>query len=367
MTTRQERIDKAAGLFTAGLSRHPYGLHKDIVRGMASVVVGNQSQRSCCPKCSSLLDLKDVFVNLIHSGGDLRRRRAIYPKSGSASYRDITKQNDFLIKSVFDARGNYLYHRDCIRLVFGVSNQRLSRLRKCVQVENSGPTEYLNKDDIYKCKRMSDVVLPRGCDQVTKVWVETQSDHVPLECKKRPGLHRNAKKRSNNALSDAILERFIAFVDKNSAPNGRKEGSYGKTYYFDRKFTQIRTPNKTDPQFQYKSKHSVLHEFNRTLAEDGLQTISVGTFHNWLKKYRRYIGICPSMSDYCDTCKELEEEICRCRQRVNRLIQSGHALESTCKYLHDFVCMCACRGTIQIYTTSIMYVSHAYISAFQFR
>ena len=253
MTSRVQRKAKAASLYRSGLARHPYRVRKEIVEGMKSNFAGNLSEKGACSLCSSLLDLKEVFQNLVHSGENLRRRKAVYPKPANESYRDITKQNDFLVKSVFDAKGNYLYHRDCICLVFGVSNQRLSRLRKCIQAEISGPTEHVYKQDIYKHNRMSDVVLPPGCDQLTKFWLETQPDDVPLECKKHPGRHKNARKPSNHAKSDAILERFLAFVDKNSAPNGRKEGSYGNTYYFHRKFTQIRTPDKKDPQFEYKN------------------------------------------------------------------------------------------------------------------
>ena len=90
-------------------------------------------------------------------------------------------------------------------------------------------------------------------------------------------------------------------------------------------------------------KHSVLFEFNRTLTEDGLEPISVGTFHNWLKQHRLYIGICPSMSDYCDKCKEFEEEISRCQQIINRLVQNGHATEGefiTHIYMHTFIHAC---------------------------
>ena len=84
----------------------------------------------------------------------------------------------------------------------------------------------------------------------------------------------------------------------------------------------------------YKCKHSVLFEFNRT-SEDDLKPISVGTFHNRLKQHCPYVGIRPSMSDYCDKCKEFEEEISRCQQIVNRLVQSGHATES--EYMHAFL------------------------------
>ena len=84
---------------------------------------------------------------------------------------------------------------------------------------------------------------------------------------------------------------FLQFVDSNSASNGCEEGSSGKTLYFDRKFTQIRSPDKKDPQFDYKCKHRVLVEFDHTLTDNGLAPISTGTFHNWLKQHRPFMGI----------------------------------------------------------------------------
>ena len=57
--------------------------------------------------------------------------------------------------------------------------------------------------------------------------------------------------------------------------------------------------------------------------------ISIGTFHSWLKQHRPYVGICPSQSDYCDNCKEYNEEIARARQIANRLKQSGHSTEES--------------------------------------
>ena len=72
--------------------------------------------------------------------------------------------------------------------------------------------------------------------------------------------------------------RFLEFVDSNSSPNGCKEGSHGATYYFNTKFSLVQIPNTDDPQYEYKCNHSVLYEFNRTLEEEGMGTISVGTF-----------------------------------------------------------------------------------------
>jgi hypothetical protein len=112
-------------------------------------------------------------------------------------------------------------------------------------------------------KRFSDVVLPQNCEQPAKKWLDTQHEDDLVECNKRPRRHGNSRKQSNNAKSEVVVQRFLDFVDNNSASNGQKEGSSGKTFYFDCKFTQIRTPDKKDPQFQYKCKNSVLFEFNR--------------------------------------------------------------------------------------------------------
>ena len=329
MTTRQAREKKAAETFRSGKARRAYALRKAILRGSTAPSGRTDAEERVCSGCRSLLDLKDVFDSFLHAGRSLRRRRAIYPKPSDVAYRDLSKQNEFLVKSVFDGKGNYLYHRNCIREVFGISNQRLSRLRKSVQTESGDPVELVCKQTVYESNRLSDVVLPHGYEEPARVYLESQPTDATVSCRKHPRRHGNARKQSNHAKSGSVQEHFLLFVDNNSASNGRKEGSYGKTYYFDRKFTQIRTPDKNDPQFQYKCKRSVLFEFNRTLTENGLGTISVGTFHNWLKKHRPYVGICPSMSDYCDTCKELQEEISRCQQIVNRLIQSGNTPEGT--------------------------------------
>ena len=66
-------------------------------------------------------------------------------------------------------------------------------------------------------------------------------------CCAEPRRHGNAKKTSNQAKDHRIKEQFLKFVDNNSASNGRKEGSSGKTFHFDRKLTQIRSPDKKYP------------------------------------------------------------------------------------------------------------------------
>ena len=276
--------------------------------------------------CSSLLEFKGLFDSFYHSGSVLKGRKAAYKKAPNSTYYDVGKQNKFLLQSVFDSNGNYLFHRDCIRAAFGISNQRLARLRKSIQTQKAQPTELIRKQDL-DLRRHVDIVIPNDCVQSTKQWLDSLPEHSEVECVTHPMRHGNACRKSNNAKGDEVLQMFFQFVDTNSASNGRKEGSHGKTFYFDRKFTQIRTPNKDDSQEEYKSKHSVLFEFNRTLTEQQLKPVSTGTFHNWLKKYRPFVGICPSMSDYCDKCKEFEQEISRYQQIANRLCQSGNSSE----------------------------------------
>ena len=325
MTTRQAREKKAAETFRFGKARRAYTLHKVILCGSMAPSGQTDAEERVCSGCRSLLDLKDVFDSFLHAGCSLHRRQAIYPKPSDVAYRDLSKQNEFLVKSVFDGEGNYLYHHNCICKVFGISNQRLSRLRKSVQTESGDPVELVCKQTVYESNRLSDVVLPHGYEEPARVYLESQPTDATVSCRKHPRRHGNARKQSNHAKSGSVQEHFLLFVDNNSASNGRKE----------RKTTLIvNSPRfapqtKNDPQFLYKCKCSVLFEFNRTLTENGLGTISVGTFHNWLKKHRPYVGICPSMSDYCDTCKELQEEISRCQHIVNRLIQSGNTPEGT--------------------------------------
>ena len=112
-----------------------------------------------------------------------------------------------------------------------MSTERLSRLRKCIQVESNDPTELVLKSDVESHKHYSDVVVPLNCEQPARTWLDSQPEDVPVRCRKRPRQHRNARKTSNHAKSDDIMERFLLFVDSNSASNGQKEGSSGKTFY----------------------------------------------------------------------------------------------------------------------------------------
>ena len=147
-----------------------------------------------CNSCPSLLDLRDMFSGLVHTGKDLRRRKRIYSKPAGATYPDVKSQNEFLLKVAFDGKGNDVYHRDCIRAAYGVSTQRLARLRKAVQVQASESVEFLPKQSVAQRQRLSDVVLPRHCDQATSRWLESQFKDALIPCQKQQMCHGNARK-----------------------------------------------------------------------------------------------------------------------------------------------------------------------------
>ena len=216
-----------------------------------------------------------------------------------------------------------------------MSTERLSRLRKCIQVESNDPTEVVLKSDVESHKRYSDVVLPLNCEQRTRTWLDSQPEDVPVRCRKCPRQHRNARKKCNRAKSDDIMERYLLFVDSNSASNGRKEGSSGKHSILIANLLKFVLLTKRILNLITSVSIVSCWSLIARLTEDGLKPISVETFHNWLKQHRPYVGIRPSMSDYCDKCKEFEEEISRCQQIVNRMVQSGHATES--EYMHAFL------------------------------
>ena len=68
----------------------------------------------------------------------------------------------------------------------------------------------------------------------------------------------------------------------------------------------------------YMSSNALLPQMGSDLFQLGQHSTG------WRNTYRPYVGICPPMSDHCDTCKEHEERS-RCRQVINTLLQSGNA------------------------------------------
>ena len=65
--------------------------------------------------------------------------------------------------------------------------------------------------------------------------------------------------------------------------------------------------------------------------EKGRQTCGSTAAREWLHQHRPKTALHPSMTDYCDTCKYLKEQLSRQQAILNRLQQSGSALETEVK------------------------------------
>ena len=146
---------RAALNYSKGRSRGAYRLRGTICTGIRSrgEDADSSNQGSVCQQCTSLLDLRSIFDSLVHSGSNLKRRKKGYYKPPGSSYRNIKEQNNYLLRILFDGKGNYLYHRDCIRYAFKVSTSRLARLRRTVL---SGITEM---HDVLVVRKHGKVVL----------------------------------------------------------------------------------------------------------------------------------------------------------------------------------------------------------------
>lgn len=118
-------------------------------------------------------------------------------------------------------------------------------------------------------------------------------------------------------------------MDVNSQPNGRQNGSYSAQYYFLPKFTRIDPPKNGEPNYGEKERSSLLSEFNRAQREQGKPEVKSGsTVRDWLKNHRPKHALCPHMTDYCDTCKELGVQLKSLKATRKRLVESGNAQSS---------------------------------------
>ena len=123
-------------------------------------------------------------------------------------------------------------------------------------------------------------------------------------------------------------------MDNNIQPTGRNENSYGPKFYFNSKFTRIDPPKPGEVNFTEKCQSSVCSEFNRAQTDSSKGTISGNTCRMWLKKfYGTSVSLCPHMTDYCDTCKHLKEEIQRHTAVIQRIRDSGNIVQSQMKQL----------------------------------
>ena len=165
-------------------------------------------------------------------------------------------------------------------------------------------------------------------------WWKLVDDDEIVEVQFPHERHGLAGKESNHAKKQAMAD-FLDFVDINSQPNGRQAGSYSAQFFLLPKFTRIAAPREGEKKYEEKLQSSVVSQFNKAQREKGRQTCHNSAAANWLQKYRPKVALHPSMTDYCDTCKHLKEQLSRNQAVLNRVQQSGSASEGELRALES--------------------------------
>ena len=141
--------------------------------------------------------------------------------------------------------------------------------------------------------------------------------------------------RLSNHLKQDVMAHFLEFVDENSQPNGRQAGSYSAQFFFNPKITRIAPPREGEKNYDEKARSSLVHEFNRVQREQGRGTCGPTAASEWLQQHRPKVALHPSMTDYCDSCKHLKEQLFRNQPVMNHSQQSGNATESDLRTLEE--------------------------------
>jgi hypothetical protein len=313
--------------FLNGNARRPYVLREDIARGLRQIGIipnlNNKEERvisSTCTCQETLGRFADTFNRMLHTDRALICSDSIHQAKSPKKYRNITKQNEWLLQNVFDVYGNYTFCVSCIIKILNVHPTRLHRLREIKRGLAKAPIKQIRKKDVSKAV-VGNIVPPSNVVNILEWWINLDDDNL-VELRDIPKLHCG----SSNNSKEILLPRFLKFIDTNSQPNGRQISSHGPLFFISPKFARINAPsrNEANKPEQWK-RRSVVYEFNRTL-NDG-ESICNGTAKKWLKMYRPKHAISPLRTDYCQMCAECQEQKRRAEAICNRLQQNGNGDE----------------------------------------
>ena len=132
--------------------------------------------------------------------------------------------------------------------------------------------------------------------------------------------HGSAGKESNHAKKQAMAD-FLEFVDINSQPNGLV--AIVPNFFSFRSSLELRHLKWEKKVYEEQLQSFVVSQFNKAQTEKGRQTCHNTAATNWLQKYRPKVALHPSMTDYCDTCKHLKQQLSQNQAVLNRLQQSS--------------------------------------------
>jgi len=319
-------MEKSVENYLRGKSRRAYSLREDIAHGLKNTQVNlyksdipNAVSGSSC-SCREILEkFAELFNNMVHTGPALvKRATGQQSKSHDKKFRDLKKQNEWLLENVFDIHGNYLFCAACIKETLNIHASRLHRLRKIKREQANAQIRRVKKKDI-KNEQVINIVPPLNVENVLEWWMSLDSESI-VELRELPKLHQG---RGNNR-KEHLRSLFLDFIDMNSQPNGRHIGSHGPLFFISPKFDRINAPSKReiDKSEEWK-RRSLVYEFNRTL--DAGESISNGTAKNCLKQFRPKHAISPSITDYCPMCAECQEQKKRAEAISKRLQENGNS------------------------------------------
>ena len=325
---RKRRHEDACSTYLKGKSHKPHKLRTDLQQGLSYDTTNHSDTRDRANACKSpcticypvLKQLKPHFDSLVRQGLDLRKRKRQLPtpkKPDKLHYRNLVAQNKWIRSNLFDALGNYKYCQKCITMILKIGTQQLAHQTAVKQHQAHAPLVHMTKSEVLVDHLEEYVVLPDG-QEFFDSWWDSLGNAELVQIRYPHESHGLTRKTSNSA-KPSLLDDFLKFVDENSQPIGRQSGSSGAHL----KFSRIGEPKRSEKNFDDKATHSLICEFNRAQHEAGKVGCSERSAFCLLKQHRPKHAICPHLTDYCDTCKQLREETNRQKTILQHLRHSG--------------------------------------------
>lgn len=236
LKTQKEKRESQRLNYLEGRARRPYRRSAALNSSLTEESSASATRLAgVCNECYPILSwYADTFRGLTHQGSDLIRRKSIHPnpkRTDFTHYRDVKKQTDWLRQNVFDSMGNYLYCGVCVRSALGIGRQRIARQCQIKRLQSQQPLSQLTKTDVEEKHLAEFIVMPNGTETTFKTWWKTITPTQLVSIRVPHSRDGNAGKTSNSAKT-TVMQDFLQFIDVNSQPNGRSQGSSGPTAYF---------------------------------------------------------------------------------------------------------------------------------------
>ena len=280
--------------------------------------------------CSCFEEMRPVFVEFLaqYKPGRLR---------GSEPSRDVKAGSQLLLNKLFSPRGDCLIDAPCAKALFGLGNGRFVKLHEEAVRRAEHPIEEMTKGEVPRA-RYNDIIAPTGGNGINMLeWWTRLRDSDVVRLRTNFLVHGNTGNTGNNRYSNEIRALFDDFLERSSAPTGRRSvvdgrRSYHPLRYFEARFRRICSygdeelasyPDDAETRARVASE-SVFMSFRREMREKLHVTSEFPvdtTLWRWFHPKWDRTAIRPHYSDYCDECAALEKQMRELQAVVTRL---GH-------------------------------------------